>query len=83
MFFRILYLIALIGIVGRDSGSAPRVEVTEPVGPGEERRMGGEGFGNVVSLVALLGVAVLAAIVILAVLSFAGQFANDIIDPPA
>ncbi|MBA2248123.1 MAG: hypothetical protein H0W23_08340 [Chloroflexia bacterium] len=83
MFFRILYLIALIGVVGRDSGAAPRVEVVEPGGPGEEQRMGGEGFGNIVSLVALLGVAILAAIVILAVLALSGQFSNDIIDPPA
>ena len=76
MLFRILYLIALIGVIGHDSGPAPRVE------PDEERRMGGEGFGNIVSLVALLGVAVLAAIVILAVLALSGQFANEIIDPP-
>lgn len=75
MLFRVLYLIALIGLVGRDSGPAssnPEVE---------EQRMGGEGFGNVVSLVFLIGAAALAAIVILAILALTGQFANDIIDP--
>jgi len=77
MLFRVLYLIALIGLVGHDSGPAPKVEVVE------EERMGGEGFGNVVSLVAVLGVAILAAIVILAILALTGQFGNDIIDPIA
>lgn len=76
MLFRILYLIVLIGIVGHDSGPAPRVE------PAEEQQMGGEGFGNVVALVALLGVAILAAIVILAILALSGQFANEVVDPP-
>lgn len=75
MLFRVLYLIALIGVVGHDLGSSPRVEAVE------EEKMGGEGFGNVVSLVVLIGVALLAAILILAVLSLAGQFDNGIIDP--
>ncbi len=77
MLFRILYLIALIGVVGRDSGPGPKVEIVEQ----EEQRMGGEGFGNIVSLVALLGVALLAAILILAILAVPCQFTNDIIDP--
>lgn len=80
MLFRLLYLIALIGVVGPDPGPARKVEVVEA---GEEPRMGGEGFGNVVSLVTLLGVAILAAIVILAILALSGQFENTIIDPPA
>ena len=77
--FRILYLIALIGAIGPDTRPVSSVE---PVEPDEERRMGGEGFGNIVSLVALIGVAVLAAIVILAVLALAGQFENQVVDPP-
>lgn len=77
MLFRVLYLIALIGLVGHDSGSSSdRPDV-------DEQRMGGEGFGNVVALVALLGVAILAAIVILAILALAGQFENELIDPVA
>ncbi len=75
MLFRVLYLIALIGVVGHDSGPSPQVEIDE------EQRMGGEGFGNIVSLVALLGIAILSAIVILAILALTGQFENDIIDP--
>lgn len=83
MIFRVLYLIALIGLVGRDSGSGSG---DRPVGQVEEddqeRRMGGEGFGNVVNLVALLGVVALASIIILAILALTGQFDNEIIDPP-
>lgn len=85
MIFRVLYLIALIGVVGRDPGSGDsrvvRVERIEEAQP--ERRMGGEGFGNIVSLVVLIGVVVLAAILILAVLAFTGQFEKELIDPPA
>ncbi|HEV2066303.1 MAG TPA: hypothetical protein VGR08_05660 [Thermomicrobiales bacterium] len=85
MIFRVLYLIALIGVVGRDPGSGDsrvvRVERIEEDQP--ERRMGGEGFGNIVSLVVLIGVVVLAAILILAVLAFTGQFEKELIDPPA
>jgi hypothetical protein len=80
MIFRVLYLIALIGLVGPDSGSDGRTVV--PVDE-DEQRMGGEGFGNVVALVAVLGVVILAAIVILAILALTGQFENEIIDPPA
>lgn len=82
MIFRVLYLIALIGLVGRDSGSGAGdgqvVRVNEP-----EERMGGEGFGNVVSLVVLIGVVLLAAMLILAVLALTGQFDNELVDPPA
>lgn len=81
MIFRVLYLIALIGLVGRDSGTGgepvARVEEND-----QERRMGGEGFGNVITLVALIGVVVLASIIILAILALTGQFDNEIIDPP-
>lgn len=82
MIFRVLYLIALIGLVGRDSGTGdkPVVGVDEDE---REERMGGEGFGNVVSLVVLISVVLLAAVIILAVLSFTGQFENELVDPPS
>lgn len=82
MIFRMLYLIALIGLVGRDSGTGDR-EVVLVEDEEHEQRMGGEGFGNVVSLVVLIGVVLLAAIIILAVLSLTGQFENELVDPPA
>lgn len=79
MLFRVLYLIALIGLIGHDSGSGGKT-----VAPADEdqQRMGGEGFGNVVALVALIGVVLLAAIVILAILALSGQFDNELVDPP-
>lgn len=82
MLFRVLYLIALVGLVGRDSGTGDGPVVLDEADDHEERRMGGEGFGNIVSLVVLLGVVVLAAMVILAVLALLGQFENELIDPP-
>ncbi len=85
MIFRMLYLIALIGLVARDSGHGPgdRPVVRMDEDEHHEERMGGEGFGNVVSLVVLIGVVLLAAVIILAVLAFTGQFENELIDPPA
>lgn len=84
MIFRVLYLIALIGLVGRDSGSGPGDRPVVRMDEDEhEERMGGEGFGNVVSLVVLIGVVLLAAVIILAVLAFTGQFENELVDPPA
>lgn len=84
MIFRVLYLIALIGLVGRDSGNLPG---DGPVILGDEdepeEQMGGEGFGNIVSLVVLIGVVLLAAMLILAVLALTGQFENELVDPPA
>lgn len=82
MIFRVLYLIALVGMVGRDSGTGDRPVVLVDEDEREER-MGGEGFGNVVSLVVLIGVVLLAAVIILAVLAFTGQFENELVDPPA
>ncbi len=80
MIFRVLYLIALIGLVGRDPGTDGKPVVLVE---GEEKRMGGEGFGNFLSLIVLLGVVILAVIVIIAILALAGQFANEFVDPPA
>ena len=47
-----------------------------------EERMGGEGFGNVVMLMVILGALVLAAVVIFALLALNGQFINTHMDPP-
>ncbi len=75
MFLRVLYLVALIGLVG--GGAAPTDTDDD-----ESGRMGGEGFGNVVMLVAVLGVLVLGAIVAVAILALMGQFENTAVDPP-
>jgi hypothetical protein len=48
----------------------------------EEERMGGEGFGNIVMLMAILGALVLVAIIIFAALALSGQFLNPHMDPP-
>jgi uncharacterized membrane protein len=48
----------------------------------EEERMGGEGFGNIVMLMAILGALVLVAIIIFAALALSGQFINPHMDSP-
>ena len=72
MLFRLFSLIALIGAIGPDT--------TVSENP-EDQRVGGEGFGNVVMIAVLLGMVVLAAVVIIAVLSVTGQFESDVLDP--
>lgn len=74
MLLRVLYLIALVGVIGRDAGSAGVND--------DEQRMGGEGFGNVLMLVVAVGVLLLGAVVVLAILALTGQFENTAIDPP-
>ena len=73
MLLRVLYLIALIGVVGGDSRASAEQD--------EDGRIGGEGFGNIVMLAMMLGVVVLVAIVVLAALALTGQFESDILDP--
>jgi hypothetical protein len=75
MLLRVIYLIALIGLVGSDS-SAPATS------DDDNARMGGEGFGNVVMLFVLLGGLVLLGIITLAVLALTGQFDNEMVNPP-
>lgn len=79
MIFRILTLMSLIGMVssGTSVGGASENEPEE-----EDVRMGGEGFGNIVNLVALIGAAILVIVIVIAILSLSGQFVNDRIDPP-
>lgn len=45
--------------------------------------MGGEGFANIVHIVALLGVLALGVLIVLAILSLAGQFDMKFVDPEA
>jgi hypothetical protein len=74
MFLRVLYLIAMIGLVGGDS-TAPASNDDDNV------RTGGEGFGNIVMLVVIIAALVLLAVITLAILSFTGQFENTVVDP--
>ncbi len=69
MMLRILYLVALLGVIGSDARDD------------SDERMGGEGFGNVVMLVVLAGAIILVGIVIVALLALNGQFENTNVDP--
>ncbi|CAN5750166.1 MAG: hypothetical protein ACR2GI_00425 [Thermomicrobiales bacterium] len=75
MFLRILFLIALIGIVGSDSRAASSDEDSE------EAQMGGEGFGNVVMIFVILGVVALVSVIVIGILAATGQFENTAVDP--
>ncbi len=78
MLLRLLYLIALIGVVGGDSRTP--TTTTDADDPGEAR-LGGEGFGNIVMLFVVLGALVLVGIIVLAMLALSGQFENELVDP--
>lgn len=78
MLFRVLYLIALIGVVGGDS----RATTSDDNEDSENVRLGGEGFGNVVMVFVALGVAALLAVIVIGVLALSGQFENTVVDPP-
>ncbi len=69
MILRILYLVALLGVIGGDARD------------NSDERMGGEGFGNVVMLVVLVGALILAGIIVVALLALNGQFENTNVDP--
>ncbi len=69
MLLRLLLLIAMMGYTGPDTRSE------------EDRKMGGEGFGTIVNLVAGLGVITLAVLIVLAILAMTGQFDSDLLDP--
>lgn len=77
MLLRLLYLIALIGVVGGDS----RPSTASEDDPGEPR-LGGEGFGNIVMLFVVLGALVLLGIIVIAILGLGGQFEHELADPP-
>lgn len=74
MLLRVLYLIALIGVVGGDAR-------TSAADDEDNVRVGGEGFGNIVMLAVMLGVVILGAIIVIAVLALTGQFESDILNP--
>ncbi len=77
MLFRLLSLVALIGVVGSDS----RTTTGGDEESNDDVRMGGEGFGNIVMLFVVLGALVLLAIIALAMLALSGQFENELTDP--
>ena len=74
MLLRVLYLFALIGMVGSDAGASSAND-------DDDARMGGEGFGNIVMLAVGLGVLLLGAVVVIAILALTGQFESDTLDP--
>jgi len=74
MLFRLLFLISLLGAVGGDARHSD-------METDQERRMGGEGFGNIVMLVVVLGALLLVGIIVLAILALSGQFENEFVDP--
>jgi hypothetical protein len=74
MLLRVLYLIALIGVVGGDARASSATEESEV-------RVGGEGFGNIVMLAVIVGALVLVAIIVIAALALSGQFENDVVNP--
>jgi uncharacterized membrane protein (DUF106 family) len=49
--------------------------------PVEEETKGGEGFGSVVGFVTFIATILVAAVIVLAILSLTGQFESDVIDP--
>jgi hypothetical protein len=49
----------------------------------EPGNMGGEGFGNIVQIVALLGLLALGVLIVLGILSLTGQFEMEFVDPEA
>lgn len=75
MLLRVLYLIALIGVVGGDSRATANDD-------DDGVRMGGEGFGNVVMLFVILGAVVLLGVIVIGILALTGQFENTVVDPP-
>ncbi len=82
MLFRLLYLVALIGVVGGDSRNTVGDDSRNTTGvDDEEARMGGEGFGNIVMLFVVVGALVLLGIIALAMLGLSGQFENELTDP--
>ncbi len=70
MLLRLLFLISLLGY---STGPDAREE--------DDEKLGGEGFGTIVMLVAGLGLILLIGLIVLAVMSLMGQFDSDLMDP--
>lgn len=76
MLLRLIMLFSVFGLmVGPSAGSSDTVE------PGDDREMGGEGFGRLIGFLAFLGVVLLAIVLILALLSVFDVFIDDLRDP--
>ena len=69
MIIRLFLLLTLIGQVGPGT-SDPAAQ-----------RLGGRGFGRLLTVIVILGVIVLAAIVVIAILAMTGRFENTLMDP--
>lgn len=79
MLVRALLLVALVGMVtsSHHGGS------TVPTGAEElDEQPESRGFGRFMTLVAAVGVLILATILILAILSLSGVFVSETADPP-
>jgi hypothetical protein len=70
MLLRLLFLISFLGYT---TGPDYREE--------EEEKLGGQGFGMIVILLAGLGVLVLIGLVVLAVMAITGSFESEFFDP--
>ncbi len=77
MLFRLVSLIALIGVVGGDARTSSESDDES----NDDVRMGGEGFGNIVMLFVVIGALVLMGIIAMAMLGLSGQFENELTDP--
>lgn len=71
MLLRLLFLISLLGYA-----TGPDARERE-----EDDRLGGEGFGTIVMLFVGLGLLLLLALVVLAILAVTGQFDSEFMDP--
>lgn len=70
MLLRLLFLISFLGYT---TGPDYREE--------EEDKLGGQGFGMVVMLVAGLGILTLIGLIVLAVMAITGSFDSEFLDP--
>ncbi|HEV2072311.1 MAG TPA: hypothetical protein VGR29_01600 [Thermomicrobiales bacterium] len=71
MLLRLLFLISLLGYA-----TGPDARERE-----EDDKLGGEGFGTIVMLFVGLGLLLLLALVVLAILAVTGQFDSEFMDP--
>jgi hypothetical protein len=71
MLLRLLFLISLLGYA-----TGPDARERE-----EDDKLGGEGFGMIVMLFVGLGLLLLLALVVLAILAVTGQFDSEFMDP--
>lgn len=71
MLLRLLFLISLLGYA-----TGPDARERE-----EDDKLGGEGFGTIVTLFVGLGALILLTLVILAILALTGRFESGLMDP--